>query len=277
MSEYSENSKNSTSSNDKDNCYCDVCNHDTTWCGCEDNGCCECENARSCDVCNHDTTWCGCEDNGCCSCENKFIDIRSVEGIHFITDWYEDKKQEYFTDNNIKFINLWGEDDEEDTDTNDFLVELIDVVEKGMKTEQPSIFEEIHQSTNIPTDLCNIISQMSVDDIPYDKETKYQDLFIDLVEEHDKYLTGYNITELSKIDLCMFSGETYFVCQNVDIRASHYAFNVENQRYIHEVSYDGKDEYGRETYKNLDNYESEDMWIVQQTKDRFWLVVKIME
>jgi len=255
MSDY-ENSKNSTSSNsDNEEIFCDVCNHNLTYCGCDY----------------------GSRDYECCECRDKFIDIRSVEGIIFVDGWYEDKKQEYFTDNNIKFINLWGEDDEEDTDTNDFLVELIDVVEKGMKQEQPSIFEEIHQSTNIPTDLCNIISQMSVDDIPYGKDTKYQDLFIDLVEEHDKYLTGYNITELSKIDLCMLSGETYFVCQNVDIRESHYAFNVENQRYIHEVSYDGKDEYGRETYKNLDNYESEDVWIVQQTKDRFWLVIKIME
>lgn len=254
MSDY-ENSKSSTSSNDEDTFYCEVCNHDETNCGCEDYGCCE--------------------------CKNKFVDIRSCRGMSKwddnIDEWYNEKKHEYFTDNNIKFINLWGEDDEDNQETNDFLVELIDVVEKGSKKEAMSVFEEIHQSTNIPTDLCNLISQMNVEDIPFGEETKFQDLFIDLVEEHEKYLTGYNIAELSKIDVCEFDGQPYFVCQNVDIRQSHYAFNVENQRYIHELTYDGKDEYKRETYSNLDNYESEDVWIVQQAKDRFWLVVKIME
>jgi hypothetical protein len=250
MSDY-ENSKNSTSSNNEDNCYCDVCNHDTTYCGCEDNGCCE--------------------------CGRKFIDIRSIEFLSQRdeegAEWYNEKKYEYFE--NFKLINLWGEDEDDYiADTNDFLVELSDAVEKGMKQEQPKIFEEIHQSTNIPTELCNIISQMSIDDISFVEETKYEDLFNEIVDEHQDYLTDYKIVELTKLDVCQFNGETFFVCQDVDIRESHYAFNINFDNHIYELSYDGKDEYKRETYKNIDNFQVEDLWIVQQAQNKMWLVIK---
>lgn len=248
MSDY-ENSTNSTSSNNEDNYYCLVCNHDETDCGCEDYGCCE--------------------------CKNKFMDIRSVNNDNETKEWYNEQKNEYFS--KVKFINLWGEDDEDNGDTNDFLVELIDVVEKASKKEAKSVFEEIHQSTNIPTDLCNLISQMNVEDIPFSEETKFQDLFIDLVEEHEDYLTGYKIIELSKVDVCQYDDETFLLCQNVDIRHDHYAFNIDFDRSVYEVSYDGKDEYRKETYKREDKYDCEDVWIVQQTEDRMWLVVKIME
>jgi len=229
-----------------------------------------------CQICSHDQNDCGCEDYGCCECRNKFIDIRSIEMLSQRDEegkeWYNEKKYEYFQD--FKFVNLWGEDDEEDTDTNDFLVELIDVVEQGMKKEQPSIFEKIHQSTNIPSELCNLISQMSINDITYDKETKYEDLFNEIIDEHQDYLTDYKIVELTKLDVCQFNGETFFVCQDVDIRESHYAFNINFDNHIYELSYDGKDDWKRETYKNIDNFQAEDLWIVQQAQDKMWLVIK---
>jgi len=58
---------------------------------------------------------------------------------------------------------------------------------------------------------------------------------------------------------------------------SHYAFNINLDNHIYYLSYDGEDEYGRDTYKNIDNFQVEDMWIVQQnyqSEDKMWLIIK---
>jgi len=172
-----------------------------------------------CQVCNHDQTYCGCEDNECCECRDKFINIRSVELLSQDDtegeEWYNERKYEWLE--NFKLINLWAEDEDAwCSNTNDFLVELRDVAEKEMKKEQPKIFEEIHQSTDIPTELCNIISQMSINDISsqIDNPT-YENLFNEILLQQ-KYLTDYKFVELEKLDLCQFDGNI-FLCAKMSI------------------------------------------------------------